>query len=31
MKFWAKALLFSILLYADINVGVIENQVITGL
>ena len=30
-KFWAKALLFSILLYPNLKVGVIDNQVITGL
>jgi len=30
-KFWAKVLLFSILLYPNLKVGVIDNQVITGL
>jgi hypothetical protein len=29
--FWAKALLFSILLYPILDVGVTDNQVITGL
>ena len=30
-KIWAKARLFSILLYPNLKVGVIDNQVITGL